>query len=102
MNRNCLKRINPESIEVEIKRRDEIELEEEAEKVEKVDSLKKQLREVKESELDEMWSYVGNKKNQRWLWHAIDRVTGKVLAYVFGTRKDQVFRQLQELVVLKR
>ena len=25
-------------------------------------------------EIDEMWSYVGKKTNQRWLWHAIDRV----------------------------
>ena len=38
-----------------------------------------------ESELDEMWSFVGNKAKQRWLWHAIDHATGKVLAYVFGT-----------------
>ena len=31
-----------------------------------------------------MWSYVRNKENQRWLWHAIDHATGEVLAYVFG------------------
>jgi insertion element IS1 protein InsB len=31
---------------------------------------------VEESELDEMWSYVGKKTNPRWLWHAIDRKTG--------------------------
>ncbi len=23
-----------------------------------------------ESEIDEMWSYVGKKSNPRWLWHA--------------------------------
>ncbi len=45
-----------------------------------------------------MWSYVGKKKNQRWLWHAIDRLTGKVLAYVFGRRQDEVFLQLKELL----
>ncbi len=28
---------------------------------------------IEESELDEMWSYVRKKTNQRWLWHAIDR-----------------------------
>lgn len=27
-------------------------------------------------EMDEMWSYVGSKANQRWLWHALDRATG--------------------------
>jgi insertion element IS1 protein InsB len=52
----------------------------------------------RESELDEMWSFVGKKANQRWLWHAIDRVSGKVLAYVFGTRKDEVFLQLKALL----
>ena len=50
---------------------------------------------LKESELDEMWSYVSKKSNPRWLWHAIDRRSGKVLAYVFGRRKDEVFLQLK-------
>ena len=50
------------------------------------------------SELDEMWSYVGKKVNPRWLWHAIDHHTGKVLAYVFGRRKDHVFLQLKALL----
>ncbi|CAK0769185.1 insertion element IS1 protein InsB [Gammaproteobacteria bacterium] len=45
-----------------------------------------------------MWSYVGNKENQRWLWHAIDHATGNVLAYVFGKRKDSVFLSLKELL----
>ncbi len=53
---------------------------------------------VDESELDEMWSYVGKKTNPRWLWHAIDRKTGQVLAYVFGRRKDEVFLQLKTLL----
>jgi insertion element IS1 protein InsB len=53
---------------------------------------------VDESELDEMWSYVGKKTNPRWLWHAIDRNTGQVLAYVFGRRKDEVFLQLKTLL----
>jgi len=39
------------------------------------------------AEIDEMWSYVGRKGNQRWLWHAIDGETRKVLAYVFGERR---------------
>jgi insertion element IS1 protein InsB len=42
-----------------------------------------------EAEMDEMWSFVGNKGNPRWLWHAIDHHTGAVLAYGFGRRKDQ-------------
>ncbi len=51
-----------------------------------------------DAELDEMWSYVGKKANQRWLWHAIDHHTGKVLAYVLGDRKDNVFLKLKELL----
>lgn len=54
--------------------------------------------EVDESELDEMWSYVGKKTNPRWLWRAIDRKTGQELAYVFGRRKDEVFLQLKTLL----
>ena len=48
--------------------------------------------------MDEMWSFVGNKGNPRWLWHAIDHHTGKVLAYVFGRRKDEVFLRLKALL----
>jgi insertion element IS1 protein InsB len=33
-----------------------------------------------------MWSFVGKKKEPRWLWQAIDHQTGKVLASVFGRR----------------
>ena len=51
-----------------------------------------------EAEMDEMWSFVGNKGNPRWLWHAIDHQTGAVLAYVFGRRKDEVFLQLKALL----
>lgn len=53
---------------------------------------------VKEAEMDEMWSYVTKKKNQRWLWHAIDHVSGKTLAYVFGPRQDESFLQLKTLL----
>lgn len=56
------------------------------------------IRKVDEAEVDEMWSYVGNKKAQRWLWHAIDHRTGTVLAYVFGRRKDKVFLELKRLL----
>jgi insertion element IS1 protein InsB len=48
--------------------------------------------------MDEMWSFVRKKSNQRWLWHAIDHNTGKVLAYVFGNRTDEVFLNLKNLL----
>src|ERR1044072_9420530 len=54
---------------------------------------------AEEAELDEMWSFVKKKDNQRWLWHTIDHATGKVLAYVFGTLKDKIFSQLKTLLM---
>ena len=56
------------------------------------------IQRVDDAELDEMWSYVGKKDNQRWLWHAIDHHTGKVLAYVLGNHKDRVLLKLKELL----
>ena len=56
------------------------------------------IQRAEEAEVDEMWSYVGKKTALRWLWHAIDHQTGKVLAYVFGRRKDEVFLRLKTLL----
>ena len=56
------------------------------------------IQRVEDAELDEMWSYVRHKGNQRWLWHAIGHATGKILAYAFGDRKDAVFLELKELL----
>ena len=42
-------------------------------------------------EVDEMQSFVEKKANQRWLWQAIDHYTGEVLAYVLGSRTDEMF-----------
>ena len=81
MNEAVLAYMHPAHVEVEICRADELE-------------QRRGLR----SELDEMWSYVGKKANQRWLWHAIDHHTGKVLAYVCGRRQDDVFLRLQALL----
>jgi insertion element IS1 protein InsB len=73
--------VPPEQVEVEICRAEELEV----------------CRGL-DSELDEMWAYVAKKAHPRWLWHAIDHHTGKVLAYVFGRRKDEVFLRLQALL----
>ena len=56
------------------------------------------IRRYLESELDEMWSYVDYKSQQRWLWHAIDHHSGKVLAYVFGHSQEPVFQELRSLL----
>jgi insertion element IS1 protein InsB len=56
------------------------------------------IRVAEEAEVDEMWSFVGKKREPRWLWHAIDHHSGKVLAYVFGRRQDEVFLKLKALL----
>jgi insertion element IS1 protein InsB len=81
VNHGVLVSLNPEHVEVEIWHADELE-----------------VRRGLSSEFDEMWSYVFKKANPRCLWHAIDHHTGKVLAYVFGRRKDNVFLRLQQLL----
>src|SRR6266567_8683697 len=81
VNHAVLAVVNPEQVEVELWRADELE-----------------VRRGLSSELDEMWAYVARKSNPSWLWHAIDHHTGKVLAYVFGRRKDDVFLKLQKLL----
>ncbi len=62
------------------------------------DNITAVIQRVDEAEVDERWSYVGNKGEQRWLWHAIDHATGAVLAYVFGRRKEAVFLALKHLL----
>jgi len=81
VNQAVLQHLNPEHVEVEIWRADELE-----------------VRRGLSSELDEMWSYVRSKAHPRWLWHAIDHHTGEVLAYVFGRRNDTVFLALKALL----
>jgi IS1 transposase len=49
------------------------------------------IHKVTEVELDEMWSFVGSKKQPRWLWEALDHHTGRILAYIFGRREDRRF-----------
>ena len=48
--------------------------------------------------MDEQWSFVGKKSNQRWLWCAVDHATNTILAFVFGRRKDVVFKELKSLL----
>jgi insertion element IS1 protein InsB len=55
-------------------------------------------RRVDEAAGDALWSLVGTKQDQRWLWHAIEHRTGAVLASVVGRRPDEVFRRLKALL----
>jgi insertion element IS1 protein InsB len=48
----------------------------------------------KSIQIDEMWSYVGNKKAKRWLLHAYDKASKQTIAIVFGSRGIRTFRRL--------
>ena len=48
--------------------------------------------------MDEMWSFVQSKGQQRWLWHALDHQTGDVLAYVLAPHEDQALEALMDLL----
>ena len=45
-----------------------------------------------------MWSFVQSKQQQRWLWQAVDHVTGEVLAYVLNTHGDKALLELKSLL----
>jgi insertion element IS1 protein InsB len=62
------------------------------------DAVTVEVRRVEAAEVDEMWSFVKHKAQQRWLWHAIDHLTGVVLAYACGSRADEGFVKLQKLL----
>ena len=49
-------------------------------------------------EMDEQWSYVGNKKQQRWLWYAWLPHLKTVLAYTLGARTDDPLKRLLTLI----
>ena len=47
-------------------------------------------------ELDEMWHYLGNKKNKLWIWKALDRTTGHLIDWECGGRDKQTLTRLVE------
>lgn len=51
-----------------------------------------------DAQLDEQWSFVRNKKNQRWLWVAICQYTGQILAFTFGKRTNECCHRLKKML----
>ncbi len=41
---------------------------------------------VDAAEVDEMWSFVGSKREPRWLWHAIDQAQCQHYCYEVQSR----------------
>jgi IS1 family transposase/transposase-like protein len=51
-------------------------------------------------ELDELWSFVLKKANQRWLWVALGRRTRQIVAYFIGDRSEASCLQLWRRIPL--
>ncbi|OKP01943.1 transposase [Xenorhabdus eapokensis] len=49
-------------------------------------------------EVDEQWSFVSSKKNQRWLWYAWEPRLKRIVAHVFGDRSMATLRKFLELL----
>ena len=45
-------------------------------------------------ELDELWSFVGQRRQKRWLWVALCRRTRQIVAFVIGDRSAKTCRKL--------
>lgn len=59
-----------------------------------VKPLPAKKQKVATAELDEFWSFVGSKANQRWTWYAWDAHEKCILAYQNGRRTDASCKKL--------
>jgi IS1 family transposase len=49
-------------------------------------------------EIDEFWTYVGEKKNKVWLIYAYHRESGEIVAYVWGKRDIKTAEKLRKQI----
>ena len=47
-------------------------------------------------ELDEMWHYLGSKKNKLWIWKAYRRETGELIDWECGARDKETLSKLMQ------
>ncbi|KAA6324504.1 hypothetical protein EZS27_026173 [termite gut metagenome] len=50
-------------------------------------------------EVDEFWTYVGNKGKKYWLIYAYERQSGEMVAYVWGKRDLKTAKRLREKLI---
>lgn len=50
-------------------------------------------------EVDELWTFVGSKKNRKWLIYAYDRESGEIVAYVWGDRSAKTAKRFRNKIV---
>jgi IS1 family transposase len=51
-------------------------------------------------EVDELYTYIGNKENHYWVAYAINRTTGEVIDFVIGKRTKHTLRMLINTLLL--
>jgi IS1 family transposase/transposase-like protein len=61
--------------------------------------IKPQKQHYDQLEVDEFWTYVGNKKNKVWLIYAYHRDTGEIVAFVWGRRDTKTAKKLRSKLV---
>ncbi|NAW49991.1 hypothetical protein GNY06_00800 [Elizabethkingia argentiflava] len=62
-----------------------------------IQSLQCESKEITVVELDEMHSYIGNKKNC-WIWIAVDRFGIRFINFVIGDRSHQTVEEFWETI----
>jgi IS1 family transposase len=50
-------------------------------------------------EVDEFWTYVGEKKNKVWLIYAYDRESGEIVSFVWAKRDLKTARKLRKKLI---
>ncbi|TDG95350.1 IS1 family transposase [Cardinium endosymbiont of Culicoides punctatus] len=60
-------------------------------------NLKQQV--YKSIQIDEMWSYVGRKRNKKWFIYALSPETGEILACVVGKRDTKTVKKLYDKII---
>jgi len=51
-----------------------------------------------DSEVDEMWSFVGSKENKQWIWIAMDAKSRQIIAFYVGDRSQESAKKLWALI----
>jgi IS1 family transposase/transposase-like protein len=59
-------------------------------------TIKPQQSHYDSLEVDEFWTYIGDKKNKVWLIYAYHRATGEIVSFVWGKRNLKTAKKLRE------
>lgn len=60
--------------------------------------IEPKLKSYKSVQIDELWSYVQNKKTKSWLIYAYSGEEKEILAFAFGRRDSKTVRKLYEKI----